>query len=90
MSDTEHTQPDDASDLATWRALRSLPRADLAPHALESQRAQLHAELARACAQTPRSGSWARPLESFWLCLCGACVLVRIALALILFVRAGT
>ena len=93
MSDTEHTHSTDEADDPVWRALRGLPREDLPAAVLTSQRARLHAALARACPRSPqalRAQRFARGLESLLLCLCGACVLVRLALALLLFLRAGT
>ena len=82
-------EPDDP----LFRALRGLPREDLAAPALEAQRARLHSELARACARARPDTPLARrlsQLESLLLYVCGGCVVLRVTLALWLLLRAGT
>lgn len=77
------------SDDPLRRALAALPRPDLAPDVQQRQRVRLHAELARVTGGALCANTFAQRLESWLLGVCGACVVVRLALALLLFMRAG-
>ena len=78
-------KPEDHDDDALLQLLHALPREDLDASRSERLRRRAHAELRRST-QAYGISRWLEPLL---FATCGACVLARLAAALLLIMRAG-